>query len=198
MLRKMLWKTFTLGDLCFPIHFLRFFPKLDKPQLVPFSLVHFFFGMLNQIRKVSAGCTIGTPGGGKGMPNAAESNSQLAENYTKPKWELEGGKAKEKHTNATSKVHFHAKSFLWKSLGVNFWTLSRWGGGGGESWRSYAKHRRLLLQNAAVRVIFWHGAHAAGLKNVNSNPNSHLDSHSHSDWDSNCPRKPPTPSWTFQ
>lgn len=51
MLRKMLWKTFTLGDLCFPIHFLRFFPKLDKPQLVPFSLVHFFLGCLIKLGK---------------------------------------------------------------------------------------------------------------------------------------------------
>lgn len=73
MLRKMLWKTFTLGDSCFPIHFLRFFPKLDKPQLVPFSLVH-FFGMLNQIRKVSAGCTIGM------VPLAGGKECQLLQN----------------------------------------------------------------------------------------------------------------------
>lgn len=61
--------------------------QLDKPQLVPFSLVHFFFGMLNQIRKALAGCTIGmvSLAGGEAMPTAAKSNSQLAENYTKPK-----------------------------------------------------------------------------------------------------------------
>lgn len=106
------------------------------------------------------------------------------------------GKQKKNIQTQRAKLTFMQKVFC-----ENRWAWiseRRRGGGGWKTWRSYAKHRRLLLQNAAVRVIFWHGAHAAGLKNGNSNPNSHLDSHSHSDWDSNCPRKPPTPSWTFQ
>lgn len=135
------------------------------------------------------------------IPTAGKSNSQLAENYTKPKWELEGGKAKEKHTaTKRAQLWLSCKKFFVKIAGREFLNAFKAGEQeqGAGSWLSYAKHRRLLLQNAAGRVISWHGAHAAGLKNGNSNSNSDSDSHSHSDWDSNCPRKPPTLPWTLQ
>lgn len=132
-----------------PCPFLRMLPQLDK---TPISAVFcwFFFGLLNQIRKVSAGCTIGRvamagwlAGWGE-AEYAGKSNSQMAENYTKPKWELEGGKANEKLTETQrAQLWLSCKKFFVKIAGREF--LNAFEEGERDvAWRSYAKHRRLL------------------------------------------------------
>lgn len=65
-------------------------------------------------------------------PCAVKSNSQLAENYTKTKKHKIKRRLKwrqKKNTVGQSKVDFHAKSFLWKSLGVRISALRMSGSG---------------------------------------------------------------------